>query len=331
MLIMTAVPPTAIDSEDEDWARRKAWHYDAVNLLRQFGKLRFASDRDWDAFLATVERLPQTLKDYWLANLELIRKDVSNRDVRSDELTSIEALRASWDGEIELFAAGRTQATRLGLPDGVASFTDASSAIAVGRIDLLRTTEPFEYRLHLADRDVPAGSRREIVWTERFEPYARESRTVTLVDQYGLVACIRAARSKRDKPARRRAMRRAGGLAFVLGRLASMPAISEVHLIAGHEDPAEALSAYREMTAAIEVPKTCSPSLSVVEPSAFRDCVHPRHIRFDRQGVLLDRGLRMFDRPALSQATPCRLSDVSDTEARETALERRAVIWRERL
>jgi hypothetical protein len=78
----------------------------------------------------------------------------------------------------------------LGVPEDDASFVEAASGIEVARVDLPRESQRFQTAIAVAGADIPRNTDRSNVWTERFEPLASVTKTVTILDRYAVIRLL---------------------------------------------------------------------------------------------------------------------------------------------
>jgi hypothetical protein len=293
--------------------------------LVQGALLIYAGTRDRDALLKIVKTLPQELRKIWAACIgDIASATPAGFIARSLAEMSDPHDLLEWAGEISLALVGTRQAERLNLASNRARLLDGGSNIEVTRIaavDSMRLRDA----LTTQRTDIAQAQGRDEIWMERFHVAASTPMPITILDRWAVETLAEALADGSHK-----------GLGWFLEKIATESS-APVHLITcakGKSDAGRVVADLSRLGQRLSGGGIQTLSVTLAASRHFVQQSHPRHARFGRVAIGLERGLSMFDDSHCPHSMPCNLVDRATAREREERIEREAfpgfrrqVVW----
>jgi hypothetical protein len=296
-----------------------------IQQLMQSAILVLADPATFDDLPQAVRPLPQELRKLWtafLGEVVAIPPSVPIKRTRA-EISELDDLR-EWAGQISVALASHSTATRLGLEGEQSNLVDNVSSIEITR---LQATDSKRLRaaIDVQQRDIQQLEAREDAWNERFKIAASTGARITILDRYAVTNLAK--NLNQGAPC---------GFAWFLDKVATETAVP-VHLITRANTASDAgrLAAdLRRLGKRLSGDGVATLSVTFASNHAFGQRSHPRHVRFGKVAIGLDKGLSTFDEPLCPHSMPCAPVSRDTARAREEQIEhlalegyRRRVIW----
>jgi hypothetical protein len=293
VLVRTAIDSDAIaDANELGLPTALTLHQDLLRALTAHAVVVFASKDEESRLLREINSLPPALRERWAAALPRVRRQFCAIPIPIEDVTCIEDLRRSYTHAVTLVGCERTRSLVLGLQEDDTSLLDPASGIELSQLFLLSLSGQIAFLQQLTEQDIPADARRDVVWSQRFEPLAMTSRTVTIVDRYAIHDLDRGAGS---------------GLQWFIRSLASTT-VESIELMCGDKDLDLDNAVLIVRTALRSLPAMSSINqikVTIADDRAFYSA-HGRYIRFDSGPVLMiEPGFGVFKRLTVGQSFPC--------------------------
>ncbi len=319
MIVRFAVEPEALLLPRFDAPLRRAVHQRLLDLWRRVGLLVFDGTRFGDSALAAVvEQLPQDLRVRWQASLK------QNRLMPLGEgfsgwaaLESPEQLRAVAD-KIDLVCCEETRAQILGVPADQEAWACPDPRLEICRFDCIDQAAAFRRAQVLAEEDVPAGTRVDDLYQERFAVLAEHCQHVVIVDRYAW-----------QRFHERTGGGRNSGLAWLLSRLDGCRRVHQVIVYSSIPDTytVQQVSAWgAERFDLLRRGGIGELRVHLCSSKTFGTIAHDRYVRFNDAVCWLGSGLEAFEDRESHRAVGFNLevrgAHVRDLEARLAAVSR---------
>lgn len=325
MIARVAICRDAANADEHARARR---HAEALRIrIQERGIALFASLADQRRFLAS---LPAMERKRWMALASSERKLVHvlpDGDIGSiHEHQTTRELRASYGDEVDVIVCGREQALRLGIPEGLLLDEDEQPAVgALPDVHCAKALGPDEQE-SLSHRLVPAGTLRDNVWRQHFQPAASLCSDVLIVDRFAY-----------DQAAKRRY----SGFRWTVAELLRTRRVTEpLRLEVVVQQRKSKLSVEAQLADAIfhlglkDPPKDFrSVTVRLVTTHYGVRNLHDRFLRFDGRVVCSTTGVSVLGDPRVAQQARVFPSDFNDSDTVWKDLQEESVLtarWRSR-
>jgi hypothetical protein len=289
--------------------RRLVWHLNEVSVLV------YSSAVDRARLAEVVTALPAELRKIWSTAISSLASVTATVPL-TKSLAEISEPRdlTAWTKAITLALVGGSGAQRFGLAPSQASTVDRSSDIEVTRIEAADSARLYD-ALTIQRADIQQAQDRDEVWAERFAVAASAGFPVTILDRYATAHLARALNVGADD-----------GLSWFLGKLSTATSAS-VHVIAaagGLSDAGRLVADLRRLRPRLPGNGVMTLTVTLAPKRCFEQQSHPRHVRFDRVAIGLDRGVSMFEKPSCPHSMPCSRVARRTARVREEQVEHQA-------
>lgn len=304
MLVPFTVDPQIFEN---DYSQDELYrHIKLIELWEKFGCLVLTGTSEEESRLKlAMDEAPQPIRKRWQVawRAKLRRRCcVSDFDPESSEEACSEWLAALYD-QVQIVSLEETRALCWGLPEDKYSLAREQAA-EICRFGHESESLGFKRARTLAHRPIEKGSTWSQVWLERLEPFALESKTITLVDRYALKSLVEH-RGSGISGLERLILQLSGlrkGNARNLNLMTGMPKGWE------HKNLEDSLQRIRECRSVLKGKALREVNVFVCEDYDFRDLSHYRYIRFDDHQLLqLDTGLEPLAGDMVKRLCPTNL------------------------
>ncbi len=286
MLVPFTIDP---DIFSNDYSQDELYrHIKLIELWERYGCLVLAGPSEAESRLAlALRKAPDPIRKRWQSALKRLRQNCCVRDFdpQSNDVCS-EWLEALAD-RVQIVSLEATRALCWGLPEDQYSYVGEQAA-EICRFGYESESIGFKSAYTLAQTPIEKGTTWGKVWSERIEPFALESKNITVVDRYALKSLVE---------------HRGSGVSGLERLILQLSCLKKgkprnLTLMTGvpkewkHEDLKESIQRVRDCQTDLQGKTLREVRIHVCDDQTFGHLSHYRYIRFDDHHLLqLDTGL----------------------------------------